>query len=72
MLAIEDQRGAGSSVAAEVVVKASPDGHTLFMATGANTINASFTSMPRRKDADFASVQPPKLRMENDAAGKGF
>ena len=37
----EDRPGAGSSIAAETVVKAPPDGYTLFMATAANTINTS-------------------------------
>jgi len=38
---VEDRPGAGSSVAAQSVVNAAADGYTLFMATGANTINAT-------------------------------
>jgi tripartite-type tricarboxylate transporter receptor subunit TctC len=38
---VEDRPGAGSSLAAQSLVNAAADGHTLFMATGANTINAT-------------------------------
>ena len=38
---VESRPGAGSSIAAEYVVKASADGYTLLMATGANAVNAS-------------------------------
>ena len=38
---VEDRPGASSNIAAELVVRAPKDGYTLFMATIANTINAS-------------------------------
>jgi tripartite-type tricarboxylate transporter receptor subunit TctC len=38
---VEDQPGAGTNIATETVVKASPDGYTLLMATSTNAINAT-------------------------------
>jgi tripartite-type tricarboxylate transporter receptor subunit TctC len=38
---VEDRPGAGSSIAAQSVVKAAADGYTLLMASGANTVNAT-------------------------------
>jgi tripartite-type tricarboxylate transporter receptor subunit TctC len=38
---VENQPGAGSNLATEVVVRASPDGHTLLMVTGSNAVNAT-------------------------------
>ncbi len=38
---VEDRPGASSNIAAEIVTRAPKDGYTLFMATIANTINAS-------------------------------
>ncbi len=40
---VENRPGAASSVAAQSVVNAVADGYTLFMATGANTINATLS-----------------------------
>src|SRR5215510_3417908 len=39
---IENQPGAGTNVATEAVVNASPDGYTLLMAGASNAINATF------------------------------
>ncbi len=38
---IDNRPGAGGNIAAETVVRAPPDGHTLFWATSANAINAT-------------------------------
>src|SRR5262245_19130064 len=38
---IENRTGAGSNVATEAVVKASPDGYTLLLVAGANASNAT-------------------------------
>jgi tripartite-type tricarboxylate transporter receptor subunit TctC len=53
---VEDRPGAGSSIAAAVVAKAPPDGYTLFMATGANTIN---TTLYPNLSFDFARDLAP-------------
>jgi len=52
----ENRPGAGSSTAAETVVKAPADGYTLFMATAANTIN---TSLYPNLGFDFARDLAP-------------
>jgi tripartite-type tricarboxylate transporter receptor subunit TctC len=40
-LVIENRPGAGTNIATEAVVRATPDGHTLLMVTPANAINAT-------------------------------
>src|SRR5215510_5298877 len=41
---VENRPGAGSNIAAEYVARAHPDGYVLFMATSANTINATISA----------------------------
>jgi tripartite-type tricarboxylate transporter receptor subunit TctC len=47
---VEDQPGVGTNVATEAVVRATPDGYTLLMATSSNAINATLYS---HLDFDF-------------------
>src|SRR5262245_11713683 len=53
---VENRPGAGSNIAAEYVSRANPDGHTLFMATSANTINATTSSLNFDITKDFAPI----------------
>ena len=53
---IENRPGAGSNIAAEAVSRALPDGHTLFMATSANTINATTSALNFDITKDFAAI----------------
>jgi tripartite-type tricarboxylate transporter receptor subunit TctC len=56
---IENRPGAGSSIAAESVARAVPDGHTLLMATIANTINPALY----RLSFDFGRDLAPVMRI---------
>jgi tripartite-type tricarboxylate transporter receptor subunit TctC len=54
---IENRPGAGSNIAAEYVSRAQPDGYVLFMATSANTINATVSSnLSYDVTKDFAPI----------------
>jgi tripartite-type tricarboxylate transporter receptor subunit TctC len=56
---IESRPGAGSSLAAEFVVRAPADGHTLFIGTSSNVTNAAISSTLRFDFVkDFAPVTP--------------
>ena len=54
---VESRPGASSNIATEVAAKASPDGYTLFLATIANTINATlYPRLPFDFVRDFAPL----------------
>jgi len=53
---VENRPGAGSSLAAEAVVRSTPDGTTLLASTIANAINASLYALPFDFDRDLAPV----------------
>ncbi|MFL4977334.1 MAG: Bug family tripartite tricarboxylate transporter substrate binding protein, partial [Xanthobacteraceae bacterium] len=56
---IESRPGAGSSIAAESVVRAPADGYTLYIGTSSNLTNAAISSNLRFDFAkDFAPVTP--------------
>jgi tripartite-type tricarboxylate transporter receptor subunit TctC len=54
---IENRTGAASNLAAEAVARSAPDGYTLFFATSANAINATFyDNLKFDLKTDFAPV----------------
>src|SRR5215475_8849967 len=54
---VENRPGAGSNIAAEYVARAPPDGHVLFIATSANTINATISpNLSFDVTKDFAPI----------------
>jgi tripartite-type tricarboxylate transporter receptor subunit TctC len=67
---VEDQPGAGTNLATEMVVRARPDGYTLFMATSTNAINATLYDNLRfnfiRDTTPVASIARTPLIMETN------
>jgi tripartite-type tricarboxylate transporter receptor subunit TctC len=56
-IVIENKPGASSTIAAESVARAAPDGYTLFMATISNTVNVSLMrDLPFNIVTDFAPI----------------
>ncbi len=56
-LVVDQRPGGGGAIAADIVAKAAPDGHTWLISTAVFTINASmYAKPPYNLDRDFAPV----------------
>lgn len=61
-IVVENRAGAGGNIGAEIVAKASPDGHTLLMASSALVINPSlYGKVPYDAIKDFKPITQPAL-----------
>ena len=59
-IVVENRPGAGGNIAAEAAARATPDGHTIFLATS-GTLLANrylYTRLPFDPDKDFVAVSP--------------
>ena len=72
---VENRAGAGSNLGAEHVSRAAKDGHTLFIATIANTINPALATLPFDFSKDLAPVtlvaSSPQLLVAHPSLGVG-
>jgi len=71
---VENRPGAGSNIAAEYAVRQPPDGYVLFMASSANTINATVSpNLTFDITKDFAPIllvcQVPNMLVANPSLG---
>jgi tripartite-type tricarboxylate transporter receptor subunit TctC len=56
---IENHPGAGTTIGTDMVAKAEPDGHTLLMVSGTQTVNETlYTNKPYHLLQDFAPIAP--------------
>jgi tripartite-type tricarboxylate transporter receptor subunit TctC len=53
---VENKAGAGSNVAADMVAKSEPDGHTIFVSSIANSVAQSANKVPFNLVEDFAAI----------------
>jgi tripartite-type tricarboxylate transporter receptor subunit TctC len=59
---VDNKPGAGGNIGADIVAKASPDGHTLLMASSALVINPSlYAKVPYDAIRDFKPITQPAL-----------
>jgi len=68
---VENKLGASGNIAAEVVAKSPPDGHTLLMAFSSHASNAALSKLPFDIKKDFSSItlvgSAPALILANPA-----
>src|SRR5919109_2119305 len=53
---VENKLGASGNIAAEVVAKSPPDGHTLLMAFSSHASNAALSKLPFDIKRDFSAI----------------
>jgi tripartite-type tricarboxylate transporter receptor subunit TctC len=72
-MVVENRPGAGSSIAAEQVARAAPDGYTLLASSSANTVNPALYKLSFDLERDLAPVgliaEAPLLLVAHPSAG---